>query len=75
MKIFSIYILLACLTCSILVFVDILSGMTLAMSLYSFYTVFATTTFQEAACMCLFACIPVLTIIADTRKRTADRDE
>lgn len=69
MKIFSIYILLALLSCSIMVFVDMLSGMSFAMSMHALYSVFNTTTFQESVFMFFFAALPLLTIAADAMKR------
>jgi hypothetical protein len=69
MKVLCIYILLAFLTFSILVVVDLLSGTSFAMSLHSFYTTFATTTLQEDFTMVVFAALPFVAEIAGFIKR------
>jgi uncharacterized membrane protein len=69
MKIVCIYFLLAFLTFSILVVVDLLSGTSFAMSIHSFHSVFATTTLLEAVTMIIFAALPVVAAIARFIKR------
>ncbi|WP_438491195.1 hypothetical protein [Paenibacillus sp. IHBB 3054] len=69
MKVLGIYFLLAFLTFSILVAVDLLSGTSFAMSMHSFYIVFATTTLQEAVIMVVFAALPFVAAIAGFIKR------
>lgn len=75
MKVFSIYILLAFLTCSIMICIDLLSGMSFAMSMHAFYSVFTTATFQEAVCMVVFAALPLFNIASDALKRGNTRDK
>lgn len=69
MKILSIYLLLACLALLLLVGVDLLSGMSLDMSVHSLYSVFATTSLQEAVCMFIFVALPFMETAASALKR------
>ncbi|MNC55227.1 hypothetical protein D3C75_1047460 [compost metagenome] len=69
MKVLCIYFLLAFLTFSLLVVVDLLSGTSLMMSVHSFYTVFITTPLQEAFIMVVFAALPIVAAISRFIKR------
>ncbi|WP_379140597.1 hypothetical protein [Paenibacillus sp. sgz500992] len=69
MKVLGIYFLLAFLTFSLLVVVDLLSGTSFAMSMHSFYVTFATTTLQETFIMVVFAALPIVAAIASYIKR------
>lgn len=69
MKIISIYVLLAFLTLSLIVLVDLLTGVSFMMSMHSLYSVFATVTLQEACFMIPFAVLPFFTATTGTTKR------
>ncbi|MNE85328.1 hypothetical protein D3C80_1823160 [compost metagenome] len=68
MKIIGIYMVLALLTLGMIVGVDVIGGTSISRSLLSVTSAFATTTFQEACCMIIFAALPFLFAAADLLK-------
>ncbi|AIQ59620.1 hypothetical protein [Paenibacillus borealis] len=73
MKILGIYVLLAVLTLLLITLVDVLSGVSLATSMHSLSTVFATTTLQELICMLIFGALPLIQVVAGAVKRSRSR--
>ncbi|WP_150270921.1 hypothetical protein [Paenibacillus tepidiphilus] len=70
MKILLIYVLLAALTLSMIVTVDILGGESLVGSLRSLDHVFATTTLQEGICIAIFVSLPLINVLTGAYKRS-----
>lgn len=73
MKTISIYVLLAALTLILIVIVDVISGVSVAASVQSLFTVIATTTIQETVCMLFFVSLPFIQVIAAAVKRGRSR--
>lgn len=73
MKIMSIYVLLAALTLSLIVIIDVISGISLRASIHSLSTIFATTTLQEAICITIFLLLPFIQVAVHTSKERHSR--
>jgi mannose/fructose-specific phosphotransferase system component IIA len=69
MKILLLYLMLAFLGLSIIVTIDLLSGMNLPMAFQSIYISFATTTIHEYVIMVIFLSIPFINAITTTLKK------
>ncbi|ASA20397.1 hypothetical protein [Paenibacillus donghaensis] len=76
MKILFLYILLALLVLLMIVSVDLLSGMSIAGSLQSITSAFATTTLQESIIMVAFLLLPLCSVLfASYRKKKRQRSD
>lgn len=73
MKIMSIYVLLAALTLSLIVIIDVISGISLPAALHSLSTIFATTTLQEAICITIFLLLPFIQVAVHASKERHSR--
>lgn len=73
MKIMSIYVLLAALTLSLIVIIDVISGISLRAALHSLSTIFATTTLQEAICITIFLLLPFIQVAVHASKKRQSR--
>ncbi|MEK4005676.1 hypothetical protein [Paenibacillus sp. FSL H3-0333] len=69
MKIISIYVLLAVLTLTLIVIIDVMSGISLRASIHSLSTIFATTTLQEAICITIFLLLPFVQVAVHASKK------
>ncbi|WP_151734412.1 hypothetical protein [Paenibacillus tengchongensis] len=70
MKTLLVYVILAALTWSMIVGVDLLGGHSLYSSIRSIHSVFATTTLQEAACIVIFVALPFVNVLYGALKRS-----
>ncbi|WP_342478487.1 hypothetical protein NYE24_08750 [Paenibacillus sp. FSL H7-0350] len=68
MKIISIYVLFAVLTLTLIVIIDVMSGISLPASIHSLATVFATTTLQEGICITIFLLLPFIQVAVHATK-------
>lgn len=59
-KVFCIYVLLAVLTLTLIVSVDILGGVSLHFSIHSFYNILSTTTWSVSLLMIFFLILPLI---------------
>ncbi|ULO09232.1 hypothetical protein H1230_10915 [Paenibacillus sp. 19GGS1-52] len=73
MKILFLYFLLAFLGLSIIVIIDLLSGLSLSMSFHSIYGAFVNTNIQESILMVVFICLPFINAITDSFKKRKQR--
>lgn len=73
MKIISIYVLFAVLTLTLIVIIDVMSGISLRASIHSLSTIFATTTLQEAICITIFLLLPFVQVAVHASKKRQSR--
>lgn len=73
MKIISIYVLFAVLTLTLIVIIDVMSGISLPASIHSLSTIFATTTLQEAICITIFLLLPFVQVAVHASKKRQSR--
>ncbi|MRN53472.1 hypothetical protein [Paenibacillus monticola] len=73
MKILFLYFLLAFMGLSMIVTIDLLSELSLSMSLHSIYTAFVNINIQESILMVFFISLPFINAIADSFKKRKQR--
>lgn len=73
MKILGIYALFAVLTLTLIVIIDVMSGISLSASIHALSTLFATTTLQEAICITIFLLLPFIQVAIHASKERQSR--